>query len=383
MKILQLEVEGFRSLKHVVWKPGDLNVVIGPNASGKSNLLKVLELLKAAAEGRLRDHVIREGGMAALAYDQEAQEIKIRCEASPIDFGPLDYRFALARLGSSSAYELKREKLVGFPYGFHPKGRRKTEGSGRSGQLLPTVRNRRSREETVLAGCSTLNGCDRAAHEYQENVASWGIYQVLDTEKLSSVRSPAVVLHDELLKPDGGNLVPVLHTLYTENKVFKEEIDSAMFAGFGDEYKELLFPPSASQRIELAVQWNSLKHETRAQDLSDGTLRYLYLLAILVHPSPPPLIAIDEPETGLHPSMMAVVAEAAAHASRKTQVILTTHSSDFLDGFYKQTTPTVTVTENRDGETHLRVPEGGELEYWLKRYTLGDLFRTTELEQME
>lgn len=81
--------------------------------------------------------------------------------------------------------------------------------------------------------------------------------------------------------------------------------------------------------------------------------------------------------------MMAVIAEGAAHAARKSQVILTTHSSDFLDGFYKQTTPTVTVAENREGETHLRVLEGDELKYWLKRYSLGELFRTTELEQME
>src|SRR5439155_24136912 len=114
----------------------------------------------------------------------------------------------------------------------------------------------------------------------------------------------------------------------------------------------------------------------------DGTLRFLFLLAVLANPSPPPLIAIDEPETGLHPSMLPIVAEYAKDASNHSQVILTTHSPELLDAF-GDIPPTTTVVERHDGETKLRVISGDDLHYWLKQYTLGDLFRSKELEAMQ
>jgi predicted ATPase len=95
----------------------------------------------------------------------------------------------------------------------------------------------------------------------------------------------------------------------------------------------------------------------------------------------PSLIAIDEPETGLHPSMLPIVAEYARDASERTQVILTTHSPEFLDAF-RDNPPTTTVVEWRDGETNLRLLAGDELDYWLKNYTLGELYRSRELEGM-
>ena len=110
-------------------------------------------------------------------------------------------------------------------------------------------------------------------------------------------------------------------------------------------------------------------------------MRFLFLLAILANPKPPPLIAIDEPEVGLHPSMLPIVAEYARDAANRTQLILTTHSPEFLDAFGKDP-PTTTVAEWRDGETRLRILAGERLDYWLEKYTLGDLYRSSELEAM-
>ena len=135
------------------------------------------------------------------------------------------------------------------------------------------------------------------------------------------------------MEPDGQNLISVLHTLYTGDRDFKNEINLAMRAAFGEDFEELVFPPAADQRVQLRVRWKSLQREQSAADLSDGTLRFLFLLAVLASPSPAPLIAIDEPETGLHPSMLPIVAEYAVDASSRTQVIFTTHSPQFLDAF--------------------------------------------------
>ena len=82
MKILNLKVEGFRSLKSVDWSPGDLNIIIGPNASGKSNLLSLLEMISLSAQGRLADFVKKQGGMESLVWDGKAKEIKIDIKTS-------------------------------------------------------------------------------------------------------------------------------------------------------------------------------------------------------------------------------------------------------------------------------------------------------------
>jgi predicted ATPase len=102
----------------------------------------------------------------------------------------------------------------------------------------------------------------------------------------------------------------------------------------------------------------------------------------LASPSPPPLIAIDEPETGLHPSMLPIIAEYAVDAAMRTQVIFTTHSPQFLDAFV-DTKPTTTVAKWENGETTLKVLADEQLDYWLKEYSLGALFKSGELEGME
>ena len=152
-----------------------------------------------------------------------------------------------------------------------------------------------------------------------------------------------------------------------------------MRAAFGEDFDELVFPPAADQRTQLRVRWKTLKREQSAADLSDGTLRFLFLLTVLASPDPAPLIAIDEPETGLHPSMLQLVAEYAADAAERTQVILTTHSPQFLDAF-KGFSPKITVTKWSEGQTFLKSLDGEMLAGWLKEYSLGSLQLSGELE---
>ena len=154
-----------------------------------------------------------------------------------------------------------------------------------------------------------------------------------------------------------------------------------MKAAFGDEFEELVFPPAEDGRVQLRLRWRSLRRQQSASDLSDGTLRFLILVAVLASSKPPPLIAIDEPETGLHPSMLPLVAELAADAARRTQVILTTHSPQFLNAF-KERADITTIVEWKEGKTQLhRLPER-ELARWLEHYQLGDLMLSGELESL-
>ncbi len=193
------------------------------------------------------------------------------------------------------------------------------------------------------------------------------------------IRQPTIARHETRVDPDGQNLISVLHTLYSGDRAFKNDINLAMKAAFGDDFEELVFPPAADQRIQLRVRWKTLNREQSAADLSDGTLRFLFLLTVLASPNPAPLIAIDEPETGLHPSMLPIIAEYAVDASERTQVILTTHSPQLLDAF-RDVRPQTTVVKWTEGETVLKNVEGEQLEHWPKEYSLGSLFRSGEIE---
>jgi predicted ATPase len=301
------------------------------------------------------------------------------------DVGPLTYGLQLSRLGETSSYRIEREILEGIEL-FNAEqaavrmllldrepGRAITFGerTAQAGSI--------SDEQTLL---SMLSGPfdDSVIVAFKEGVLGWSIYHDLRVDQQAPLRQAAVARVEERVASDGQNLIPVLHTLYTGNREFKRALDAAMRAAFGSDYEELVFPPAADQRVQLRLRWRSLKTEQSAANLSDGTLRFLLLIAIFTSPSPGEVIALDEPETGLHPSMLPIVAELAAEAAQRTQVILSTHSADLLDAFSEVALPTTTVVNITEGETRLSVLDGEELRRWTAQYRLGALMRSGELE---
>lgn len=397
MKILRLEIEGFRSLREVRWEPGDLNVLIGPNGSGKSNLLRVLELLVCSTTGRLGRYVQQEGGMEPLLWDGRADSIRMVVTASPLPpykdpkSDSLTYDLALARLKKTSAYRIEAEALENR---CEKERRKATEAFvllkrdprhaiiyDMNRQAIDARAATVPEQETLLSSNQGPFSVNPFVAGFREQMAAWRIYQYFHTDREAAVRGPVVARVENQVDDDGQNLIAVLHTLYTESREFKRDLNTGMEAAFGEDFEKLEFPPAADQRVHLRVHWKSLRRGQPAADLSDGMLRFLYLMAILANPSPPPLIAIDEPETGLNPSMFPIIAEYAQEAARKTQVILSTHSPEFLDAF-RDAVPTTTVLEWHEGQTNLKVLSGDTLAYWLKQYTLGELYRSKELEAM-
>lgn len=395
MKIRELRVEGFRSLKNITWKPGDLNVIIGPNGTGKSNLLRLLECISISAKGQLGKHIKSLGGIDPLLWDGKASEIRWKLKASPVEKhrdperDSLTYETALTQIGKASAYRVDHE-LLGNYYRME-RGEEKEPfklitrqglyakvfDENEHGFVAPE--ESLSEEETLLSLAAGLFSNNQLIPPYRQQLASWSVYHDLHVNQDAPIRQASVARLEKRVDPDGQNLISVLHTLYTGDRDFKQEINAAMKAAFGDDFDELVFPPAADQRIQLRVRWKSLHREQSAADLSDGTLRFLFLLTVLASPDAAPLIAIDEPETGLHPSMLPIVAEYAIDAAQRSQVILTTHSPQFLDAF-RDEIPATTIARQEDGQTVLTMPEGDLLKRWLKGYSLGRLFKSGELE---
>jgi predicted ATPase len=375
MGIQTLDVMGFRSLRRVHWKPGRLNVLIGPNGSGKSNLLDALMLLQEAARGKLAGGIANRGGMTSLLWDQRGKSLSWHLDALNST-----YLLDVVQIGTTSNFSINNEVLVDLSEGssrYLSRDRDSAQFVDNRGKEV-VYPDSLPEDQTLLSQVAGPLG-NLFARDFQRSLEGWSIYQDLRVDRESTIRQAAIARFEKQIDADGQNLIPVLHTLYSENREFKSTLDGVLRAAFGRDYEELSFPPAADQRVQLRLRWRSLKSGQPAASLSDGTLRFLLLVAILANPEPGDLIAIDEPETGLHPSMFPILAELAAEAAERTQVVFTTHSPQFLDAF-KEEPPTTTVAEWIDGETRLSTIDGEELRRWLESYSLGSLFRTGGLE---
>jgi predicted ATPase len=372
MLLQELQIEGFRSLKSVTWRPGRLNVLIGPNGGGKSNLMRALELIRLAANAGLRKGILRLGGMAPLVWDGEAQTLGFKLDFTAESSPPqgLIYHFELTRVGQTGGYEITGEEAQLRSWDptmpAHPKITTVfMYGSG--------VQN-----ETRLSNIPEQHGGPEVL-ALRRNMQEWSIHSDLRTDENAEIRKAAVTRQERRVDANGENLIAVLHTLYANDREFEAFIDQAMEAAFPDDFEKLKFAPAEDGRTQLRVQRKHRKRADSAADLSDGTLRFLLLLAILGSPDPAPLIAIDEPETGLHPRMLPIIAAVAANTAVKTQVVLTTHSPMLLDAFSEDLPATTVVTWNGSA-TELRTIAGDDLKYWVENYSLGKFAFSGEAE---
>ncbi len=397
MRLLELTVKGFRSLKDVSWNPGALNVVIGPNGTGKSNLIRMLELISVSAQGRLSKYIQRMGGMEPLVWDGISDSISFEFKTSPLakerdeERESLTYRVLMARLGKGSSYRIENELLANYyrvlknnhlePFKFLERQKLFARIFDENERTLIAPEESVVEEETLLSMAAGPFTNNKYITQFQKEITKWSVYHDLHVNHDAVIRQPTITRPEKRVTPDGQNLISVLHTLYTGDRNFKNAINMAMRAAFGNDFEELVFPPASDQRIQLRIRWKTLQREQSASELSDGTLRFLFLLTVLASPEPAPVIAIDEPETGLHPSMFPIIAEHSMEATKRAQVIFTTHSPQFLDAFANEKI-TTSVVKWENGETILKTLDKDSLKYWLNEYSLGTLFNSGELEDL-
>jgi hypothetical protein len=200
----------------------------------------------------------------------------------------------------------------------------------------------------------------------------WTLYRDINVGPEAPVRLPALLRPTTRLSANGANLSAVLHTFKERQRGTWEEILESLHTAY-PEFRDIRIPGEGGDG-KVVLRWFELPYEKEgvsANFLSDGTLKFLCLIAILKSPDPPALICIDEPELGLHPDWIKLVAELMQSAAARTQLIVATHSPQIVA---KLDPEQVIVTEKENGETHLRRLQRGELEKWLKEFNLSDLW---------
>jgi predicted ATPase len=182
-------------------------------------------------------------------------------------------------------------------------------------------------------------------------------------------------LPTDFLSEDSANLALVLNDLENRSSLRARIVEQLKEA---DESIADFSTKIQGTRIQLFLHYSGLKTPVSATRLSDGTIHYLCLLAVLTHPEPPPMVCLEEPELGLHPDLLGKLANLLIDASHRMQLIVTTHSDTLVDGLTK-VPEAVIICEKHDGSTQMSRRSSADLAVWLKDYGLGQLWRSGEI----
>lgn len=362
-----------------------LNVLIGPNASGKSNLIEALSLL-AAAPGDLQKP-IREGGGGRDWLWKGTHGSKIATVDATVEHPqgqqPLRYRLSFTDAGlgfwlTDEAIENEKsvndEKSPYFYYRYRdgkPVINVLTEGESRSERRLKDMKHDQSilsqrRDPDSFPELSFLANAFERMRFYRE----WNL------ERGKPPRNPGRTdLPKGGLLEDASNLALVLDDLLNRPPVKRRILEHSKT--FNQSVKDITTAITAGE-VQIFFHEEGLEHSVPATRLSDGSLRYLCLLAVLCHPEPPPVVCIEEPEIGLHPDIIPKVAKLLVEASSRSQIFVTTHSDVLVDAL-TDTPESIVVCEKSDGATQLHRLDKAELKPWLERYRLGELWTSGEI----
>ena len=374
-----------------------LNVLIGPNGSGKSNLLEAISLFQAAPRG-ISEPISRMGGVREWLWKGPEALSSIRMEVICTYRNTNKLKHALT-LADQNGRVIVADEQVELSEMTDPDKRDVSFycRPPRDEQVALELAERNARllsESDPLVVAFVDSGIVHFSENFQpeESLLShagspvypalWHLKEQYRKIRLyrnwsfgpdTNLRYPCNAhARSDFLEEGAENLPLVLSQLHGAHKNKFLSALNNILDGIVD-----IQCPVTSGTVALFLE-EAGNRSIPATRLSDGTLRYLCLLAILLHPEPPPLICIEEPELGLHPDLLPTLSDLMREASERTQLIVTTHSDILVDTLTDQP-ESIVVCEKHDGQTEMRRLDKGDLTKWLQDYRLGDLWTSGEL----
>ena len=355
-KLDRITIQGYKSIRSLKdFELRGMNVLIGANGAGKSNFISFFRLLAELFEQRLQLFVQEQDGPDALLFGTRKRTEQLEAE---LHFGRNGYRFTLVPAGKRLIFSREETYFAGdFADVWRPLG------SGQEEARLPETK-------------------DSFAPYVRKAVTSWRIYHFHDTSTSSPIRQAQAVRDNLRLKPDAGNLAAYLRYLReSDAERYRKivEVVRRVAPFFGD----FVYREDPGEMIEL--EWYEAGDPDTVlgpRQLSDGTLRFICLATLLVQSSQPiqdilpDTILIDEPELGLHPFALSVLAALMRQASERRQLIISTQSVDLVNEFAPED---IVVVSRRDGASDLERLDAERLQEWLEDYALGDLWKMNVL----
>lgn len=354
-----ITVKGFKSIASIEeLKLGAINIVIGPNGSGKSNFIGVFSFLHAIREGHLQEYILTAGGADRILHFGSKVTKKLSIK---ISFEESVNQYEIDLFGTETDELIPRSEKVYF------------WDKSKWPSPFATVISRTGKE----AGISQSNL--GIAKYVREHLDGWRLYHFHDTSSSSPMKKTADVNDNRYLRPDGSNLAAFLYYLRLKHVASYSLIRRTVqrVAPFFDDFQ---LEPQKLNPEKIRLEWKHKGSEAYfdASSLSDGTLRFIALTTLFFQPDQyrPSVILVDEPELGLHPYAITLLASLVKQASIKTQVIISTQSPLLLDHFEPED---VLIADRINGGTQFTRLDSDKLNKWLDTYSLGQLWEKNEL----
>jgi predicted ATPase len=350
LTLRKLAVEGYKSIARADIELRDLNVVIGANGSGKSNLIGVFRLLDRVLSRNLQLYVA--GEPDRLLHHERKVSPRLTLT---LGFEDHSYGFTLLGLNdrlvfeSETVRELVSKRVV------------QMQGPGRPESLF---------DDPGL----TLMAFPEAALGLLRGLV---VYHFQDASDMAPAKQSADLNDNRVLRADAANLAPYLYWLAQKHPVEFRQIEEhvRLVAPFFDGF---VLAPSRLNANKIKLEWRQKGSDAYfdGYSLSDGTLRFICLATLLLQPAPPALILLDEPELGLHPYAIRILSEMLESAAKRSQVLLATQSVTLLDQFAPAD---VLVAENTGCTTVFKRLDEAALAQWLAEFSLGELWEKNVL----
>lgn len=350
----KISIKGFKSIAELKdFRLNNLNVFIGGNGAGKSNLIEFFRLLRAIIDGHLNEYIRTGGGISDFLFNGRKVTPQIDFETR---FDQRGYRFTLKPSLSESCL------LTG-------EARYYQDGSTGWWELGDSADGK-----SLLVREAKSDKSDSSfSNPVYEAIASWQIYHFHDTSSTAPMRHYEIIQDNKSLRFDASNIAPYLLKLRQEQKEIYQEIISAirLVMPFFDDFLLDVIEFGEKQKVNLSWQQKGSDYPMQPYHLSDGSIRFICLATALLQPQPPSTIIIDEPELGLHPSAIAILAELIQDAATRTQLIVATQSPSLIDNF---SVKDVIIVNRKNGASTFERLQEHDFDAWLKEYSLGELW---------
>jgi predicted ATPase len=359
MRVLEsIQIQNFKSIREQELALGQLNVFIGGNGSGKSNLIQVFRFLREIEQRNLASYSLERGADSLLFFGRKVSPFV----EFYLQFGESDISNAYRiRLTPTDEGALVVNHEVGY---FHDR------------------RKYPKPYDVVIGGASKESGIrtstERVAKYVRRDLENYRVYHFHDTSDGALVKAVGPLDDNRVLRQDASNLAAFLYLLQQTRPDHFRNIEDALrqIAPFFERFN---LEPSRLAPDKIRLEWKEKGSDAyfNAASLSDGTLRFMCLAALLLQPDLPPLILLDEPELGLHPAAVALLADLLSSAATRTQVIVATQSVTLVNQFEPEQVWTV---DRDNGQSVFRHLAKQDLSAWLdvyggcEGYGLGELW---------
>lgn len=353
MAVHELWIEGYRSIRALRLSLTPVTVVVGPNGSGKTNLYRALRLLSAAAEGTFARSLGDEGGMPSVLWAGPRKKSATARFTAGVELDDIAYEIACGLMPPPQGpFKLDPDVKDETVWVLEGRTRHVVAKRDAGSAWLHDAEGKRTafpfdlwNGESVLAQLSEPHRFPLLS-ALRGALVQWRFYHHFRTDPDAAIRQPQVGVRTPALAHDGSDLAAALMTVQEigDRALLHQSVERAFPGARLELYEE-------QGRFGFRLEMPGLLRPLESAELSDGTLRYLCLVAALLSPRTPPFLAFNEPETSLHADLLPALAELVTDAGTRGQILVTTHAEPLARALEKaRGTSTVRLTK-RDGAT--------------------------------